>query len=181
MYSWSLLQCAAFKGSTIRQGILQIYTSNIHGIRFHSTGEAFKRPCLGSSVGVLEGNIDTLSDLLPKSCVDVSEYLGLLQADVRIGGSTQVSNDIGNEVLLVGGGKALPLSLNMSKGECREHEEQNTYENTGLLKVLFSGNTNILDSSSNPGGVVIVIVRTGDEFQCILTRSKHGAASLVVE
>jgi hypothetical protein len=64
----------------------------------------------------LKSNIDTLRDLFPEGCIYVSEYFGLLQANIRVGGSTQVSNDIGNEMLLVGGGKALPLPLNVSKG-----------------------------------------------------------------
>lgn len=56
-----------------------------------------------------------------------------------------------------------------------------TYKDTGLVEIDLSGDTDILDSSSNPDGMVIVIVRTRGQVQCILSRSEDWTASLVIE
>lgn len=56
-----------------------------------------------------------------------------------------------------------------------------TYEATGLIKVNFAGSADIFDSSSNPDGVVVVVVRAGGQLQRILSGGEYGAATLIIE
>lgn len=55
-----------------------------------------------------------------------------------------------------------------------------TYEDAGLIEVDFCGNTEVLDGTTNPDSVVVVVIWTRGEYDGILSRVEVGSATLVV-